>query len=192
MLPTKVIDQIGISIGDEYVELKYGEWVFKLGLDQNGYPDFPESVKKELPLNIPQTVISAMATMRADGRKQAQIDVDILHEYWCAELMGTGTCSCDPVFWDSNDTEVDIQTTTCGYGKLTCRVCGESSTGEVVSGIYISKDTMLWEINWINGHKRTYRCVSSTTFICEDCEINFWQPRKISKVIDDSSPDSKY
>jgi hypothetical protein len=163
MLPTKVIDQIGISIGDEYVELKYGEWVFKLGLDQNGYPDFPESVKKELPLNIPQTVISAMATMRADGRKQAQIELEILR--------------CDPVLCDPDEPKLG-QWYEGSWGALTCAVCHESSNGRTGSDRVTYNYHTLFEKHWVYKDNEEdnditfYWAFSNKTLICEECLRN--------------------
>src|SRR5262245_15462456 len=78
----KPIQQLGITIGDEYVELKFGESLFKLALNRHGYPDFPESVTKELPPEIPGIVNVRIHRMRKNGINQTHVELEIVHDYW--------------------------------------------------------------------------------------------------------------
>src|SRR5262249_20252046 len=80
----KPIQQLGISIGAEYVEVKYGESLFKLGFNRHGYyPVFPESVTKELPPEIPGIVVGRISDMRKNGINQTQIELEVVHDFWC-------------------------------------------------------------------------------------------------------------
>jgi hypothetical protein len=170
-------DKLAITIRDKSIELQLGKSVFKLDMNEDGYVDFPESVRKELPTNIPEIAIVTVLGMTQDGRTQAEIDLEVIHQYWCSELMETGICDCSPVLWGSQEPDVDVQAGGCGSdGKLTCRVCGKSSTGHIHDGIHRYKDTILWDIIWTDdGHTTCYRVVSPTTLICQHCESKFWQ-----------------
>jgi hypothetical protein len=172
----KPIQQIGISIGDEYVELKYGESVFKLGLKKNGYPVFPESVKKELPPEISGIVAGRVSRMRKDGRTQEQINLDIMHDYGCDELAGIGKCACDPVLSLVEPDEPKVgRWGEEGWGVLTCVVCRKSHIGDTGSYRVTYNYDKLFEKHWVikdneedNDH-RFYWAFSNKTLICEDC-----------------------
>jgi hypothetical protein len=173
MSAKKTVHQLGISIGDQSVELRFGDSVFKLDLDPDGYPFFPESVEKELPPNIPRIVVGTIFDMKKDGRNQAQIDLDILHNYWCEELAGIGMCRCTPVLWDPGEPKLgQCWTDTGTWGALTCVVCHESANGSLGSyGVTYNYD-YLFEKLWIDGNDRFYWAFSSKTLICEECLSN--------------------
>jgi len=184
-----IVDQLGITIGEKSVELKLGESVFKLGLDEHGFPQFPESAKKELPPYVPEMVEKMMSKMRSHSPNQAEIYLDVGHKVWCAELTGIGMCNCNPFL---RDAEIREYSGTCGDGKLTCVLCDESSTGEIRCDVLQDDGGELWERFWTNGGDRFYWIFSgdnSRPLICEDCLSNFMANYgvKFPNIIDDDS-----
>jgi hypothetical protein len=190
-----IVDQLGITIGEKSVELQLGESVFKLGLDEYGFPDFPESVKNELPPYVPEMVEKMMCKMRSHGPNQAEIYLDVGHKVWCAELTGIGMCNCNPFL---RDAEIREYSGTWQDRKLTCVLCDESSTGEIHGRVLQDDGDELWERFWTNGGDRFYWIFSgdeSRLLICEDCLSNFMAKYgvKFPNIIDeDSSTDSKH
>jgi hypothetical protein len=107
------IKEIGIKRYDGCVELRIGNSVFRLTLDQRGLPEFPESVKESLPPYIPEMVEKLL-------QKEGRLLI-VQHEPWCSEMNETGRCDCDPIIGEPFEDEAE---------QLTCSGCEESSTGE--------------------------------------------------------------
>src|SRR5262249_36910883 len=126
MLPTKIIDQVGIKIRDKHVELDLAKFIYVLDLDDDGLPLFPESVKKELPPYMPDMVQKMVRTMKSNHPQYRYIYLDMEHEIWCAQVTGISMCNCNAVLrdWKGKDS----------FQTLTCAVCDESTTGEVGGG----------------------------------------------------------
>src|SRR5262245_13627785 len=105
MLPTKIINQIGITIRDKHVELDLAKFIYVLDLDDVGLPLFPESVKKELPPYMPEIVEKMVRTMKSNQPRYLHIYIDVEHEIWCAQVTGTGMCNCNavPRDWNGKD-----------------------------------------------------------------------------------------
>jgi len=183
----KPTQQLGISIGEEYVELKYGESVFKLGLKRNGYADFPESVTKELPPEIPFIVAGRIPNMRKNGINQTQIELEIVHDFWCDELAGVGVCRCDPVLRNPDEPKL-TQWWEAGWGVLTCVVCHKSYNGDI-SSYHVRYDwAPLFKRHRItDNHNKVYWEFWRKTLICEDCLRNIMSETHIRfpHVIDD-------
>ena len=161
--------KVEIRVEDRRVELNLDDGsVFKLSLDERGFPQFPESVRDELPGSTPGIIQATLLKMKKDGRNQAQIYVDVLHVYDCATLAKDGTCDCRPVFRDSSHPQQEADFEQIGYGTLTCIVCRESSVGERCSCSFYYYDTALW-------HRFGRRATTNVT--------GFFRPRYLSASI---------
>ena len=165
--------KVEIRVEDRRVELNVDGSVFKLSSDERGFPQFPESVRDDLPGSTPGIIVATMMKMKRDGRNQAQIYVDVLHQFTCAKLEEDETCDCRPVFRDSSHPTLETDFEQFGYGTLTCIVCHESSVGERSMCSFYYNDTALWYRLWTTGDDRRYWLFSSTILICEHCVINF-------------------
>jgi hypothetical protein len=129
----------------EWAELKLGQSVFNFILSNHGLPHFPESMKKDLPPYMLETVAEIIEPRRItdDTCSYLKIRLNVEHETGCAELTETGMCNCKPSRCDYTLEEY-IQT-------LTCAVCGESATG-VVGGMCSSEYAL--EVGVYDGHHR--------------------------------------
>src|SRR5262249_43093300 len=132
MAKTKRKLEIRVERGD--LEVRLDQSVFQVSLGEDGYVHFPESVRTELPGCMPKIINRLAHEMFRDHRNQAQIYLDVSHEFWCAELEGKGTCDCNPRLRDSRYPTIEENRLTYDHGKLTCIVCHESSTGRIISG----------------------------------------------------------
>jgi hypothetical protein len=181
---------IGIVVRDGYIELSVDGSVFKLSLDERGVPQFPESVKKELPPYMPKEVEKIIGGMR-NCRQNETYNLDIVHKFWCEELAGIGICTCDPVLCHSKVLGLGQ----CGaesWGTFTCVVCHESSNGRTGSDhVTYNGDQLFGKYSVIKDNEedndyRFYWAFSDTTLICEECLRNIMAETRIGfpNVID--------
>src|SRR5262245_30195488 len=111
------------KVEDGCVELEIDGSVFKLGLDKDGLPQFLESLKEKLPPYVPK-----MVEENINNPNKGSVYVAVSHEPWCPEMNGTGRCNCNP---DLLNLEIR-EYSGIGDGKLTCKMCDESSKGEKI------------------------------------------------------------
>jgi hypothetical protein len=53
-----------IFVGDGWIELTWGDSVYKLDLDERGLPKFPQSLEEELPRYVPGIVEQMLGQMK--------------------------------------------------------------------------------------------------------------------------------
>lgn len=153
---------------DDCVEITIDELVFRLDLDERGLPKFPDSLKETLPPYLPEMIEQQIKSER-DNPNQASITA-VTHDVWCPEMKGTGRCNCNPDIFDLEENGG------ISSGKLTCKVCDESSTGEVIRFDLVEDDSGCWERLWIEGGDMFYWVVGEagteiTLLICHLCMI---------------------
>jgi hypothetical protein len=146
-------DKVAITIQDRSVELRFRESVFNLSLDKRGMPQFPESVKQQLPTYMPQVVRLKLRMFRIEGVRNGD---HIEHAGWCAESRGIGTCDCYP----------GLQVGGGFPDTLTCGLCNASSTGDYVCSLETYGDgtngpngsdiAELWETAWTDPEEKLY------------------------------------
>lgn len=96
----------------------------------------------------------------------------VRHEPWCPEMKGTGRCNCNPDIYDLET----IEYSGIGDGKLTCKECGESSTGEMILYDFVEDETGRWQRFWTESGDMFYWlvCIRGTEIrllICHLCMI---------------------
>jgi hypothetical protein len=177
------------------LELNVDGSVFKLSLDERGVPQFPESVKQQLPPYMLKAVERVICERRIHGQNEAW-SLGIVHEFWCEELAGIGMCNCDPVLCPSELLGLG-QWYEGSWGRLTCVVCHESSNGRMGSDRVMNNGDQLFVKHWVweDGLKvgRCFWAFSNTTLICEECLRNIMAETGIDfpNVIDFRSSPSR-
>jgi hypothetical protein len=159
-------------VDEECVEISLEESVFRLAIDEHGLPEFPESLKEKLPPYLPEMVERWIKSKRHNPN-QGLPYMAVSHELRCPEMKGTGRCNCNPVICDLEIREYSG----IGAGKLTCKVCDESSIGEVILYDLVEDDTGCWERFWIEGGDMFYWLVGIAgteirLLICHLCMID--------------------
>jgi hypothetical protein len=163
------VEKVSIKIEDDCVELNVDGSVFKLSLDERGVPQFPESVKQQLPPYMPKEVEEIISRMS----KNTVENLDVVHQYWCQELAGIGMCKCDPVLCPS-DLRGLWASGEGSWGTYICVVCHASSSGRTGS-VYVRYNLdSLFQKHWVykdnqEDDNRIYWAFSNETLICEDC-----------------------
>jgi hypothetical protein len=150
-----------LLVGYKSVEFMLGGSIFKLDLDDRGLPVFPESVKEKVPPYIPQLVQMKMGITRT-----RDIDEEgnyLWHAIWCDEIRSRGTCNCNPV---CRNAKPSINLMSCGYGTLTCVVCKNSATGEMILESVKHDDHEVWETIYTRVDERYWIC---SELICNPC-----------------------
>ena len=158
-------------VEDGCVEITFGESVFKLPLNERGLPTFPESLKEKLPPYAPKMIERRIESKRRNPN-QGPDYMAVSHDPWCPEMKMTGSSNCDP---DIYDLEVG-ENSGMGDGKLTCKGCGDSSTGEIIRCDFIEDNTGCWDRFWIEGGDMFYWLTSIKgtdikLLICHLCMI---------------------
>jgi hypothetical protein len=70
-----------IFVGDGWVELTLGESVYKLDLDVNRLPEFPQSVTQELPPYLPSMVEEMLREMKIRHINHCEIRVRVASQH---------------------------------------------------------------------------------------------------------------
>lgn len=109
-------------VDEEGVEIAFSE-TYRLKLDKRGWLMLPQSLKEKLPPYVPETVDQRIKSKRQNPN-QGPIYTAVRHDRWCPETSGKGRCNCNP---DIPYLEIKKYS----GEKLTCNVCGESSTRKI-------------------------------------------------------------
>lgn len=157
-------------VEDDCVEVTIGELVFRLDLDERGLPKFPDSLRETLPPYLPEMIGQQIQSKRQNPNQGTTYGVS--HDPWCPENRGTGRCNCNPDIFDLEIREYSG----IGDGKLSCKMCEVSSTGEVILSDVVEHDSGCWERLWIEGGDLFYWVVGIagseiTLLICHLCMI---------------------
>ena len=187
---------MGVKVEDGCVELEIDGSVFKLGLDKDGLPQFPELLKEKLPPYVPEMVEEGMKRKR-DNPNQGSDYMAVSHKPWCPEMKGTGRCNCNP---DLINLEIR-EYSGIGDGKLTCKMCDESSKGEKI--LYDICDDVVedgssdggWQRFWVEGGDMFYWLVGIAgtdlrLLICHLCMIELGIEFPNAIECDKDSPDN--
>src|SRR5262245_15617333 len=158
-------------VEDKFVEITLEDSVFRSDLDERGSPKLTESLKEKVPPYMPE-IIGQGIKNRRQSPNQAPIHIAVSHEPWCCEKRETGRCNCNP---DLRYLDIREYREISGE-KLTCKMCEESSTGEIHFDV-VHDDSASWERFWIQGGDMFYWLVVVTGFdfrllICHLCMIN--------------------
>jgi hypothetical protein len=149
------VEKVSFKIENDCVELNVDGSAFNLSLDERGVPQFPESVKQQLPPYMPEMVEKLIKSKR-QSPNQGPAYMALWHEPWCPELRGTGKCNCN---YDLCDLEIGDYSG-ISEGKLTCKMCNESSTGEKIRYEIVEDENGCWERFWIQGGDMFYWLVN--------------------------------
>ena len=138
-------------VDEECIEITLEESVFRLAIDEHGLPEFPESLKEKLPPYMPAMVERWIKGER-DNPHQNPTHMAVSHDPWCPEMRGTERCNCNPDIFDLEIREDNG----ISLGKLTCKVCEEFSTGEMILYDVVEDDSGCWDRFWIQGGDMFY------------------------------------
>jgi hypothetical protein len=158
-------------VEDGCIEITLGESVFRLDLDEDGLPEFPELLKEKLPPYMPEMVERWIKSKRHNPN-QGLPYLAVSHRPWCREIRGTGRCNCNPGMSDLKITEYSG----ISDGKLTCKRCKEFSTGEILCDV-VEDDTGTGYRFWVEGGDMFYWLVAKAgtelrLLICHLCMID--------------------
>jgi len=158
-------------VEDGYVEIILEESRFRLAIDEHGLPKFPELLKEKLPPYLPE-MVERWIKVERHNPQESPTRLAVSHRPWCREIRETGRCNCNPTIIDLKIREY----TGVGDGKLTCRICEESSIGEEILGDVVENDTGVGYRFWIEGGDMFYwlmgiRGTDIRLLICHLCMI---------------------
>jgi hypothetical protein len=153
---------------DGSLEITIRESVFKLPLNERELPTFPESLHPYAP-TLPEQRIKTSRQNPNQGPVYMLVD----YKMWCPELEGKGKCNCNPQIPGLELGE----NTGMGHEKLTCKECGQFSTGKVILHDVVEKDFDCWDRFWIEGGDMFYWLVgivwtADRLLICHHCMID--------------------
>jgi hypothetical protein len=159
-------------VEDGCVEITLEESRFRLVIDEHGSPKFPDSLKETLPPYLPE-MVERWVKSKLQNPSQSPIHLAVSHRPWCREIGGAGGCNCNP---DLRYLETREYREISGE-KLTCRMCKESSTGEIRFDVVRGASRNSWERFWIEGGDMFYWLVAIGGFdfrvlICHLCMID--------------------
>jgi hypothetical protein len=158
-------------VEDEFVEITLGDSLFRLDLDERGSPKFPESLKEKVPLYMPEMIGQRIKNKRQNPN-QGPIYVAVNHEPCCPQMRGPGRCNCNPDLLDIELREYSG----ISEKKLTCKMCKESSIGEIRFDV-VRDASGSWKRFWIEGGDMFYWLVAIGEFdfrllLCHFCMID--------------------